>query len=160
MNNLTNFSQLTNALQQTIANLALGLRDLRDKYEELNKKINLIDPNLTLEENEDETIDIEEIENIIDKKIIHKISKEDVEKIITEYIKNTQVAQLEVLTKIIDTKLNEYKLLSTNSSTNSLDEDLNTNINNDEINITLTNGTSRSINSLNNSKKKTIRKKA
>ncbi len=160
MNNLTNFSQLTNALQQTIANLALGLRDLRDKYEELNKKINLIDPNLTLEENEDETIDIEEIENIIDKKIIHKISKEDVEKIITEYIKNTQVAQLEVLTKIIDTKLNEYKLLSTNSSTNSLDEDLNTNVNNDEINITLTNGTSRSINSLNNSKKKTIRKKA
>ncbi len=160
MNNLTNFSQLTNALQQTIANLALGLRDLRDKYEELNKKINLIDPNLTLEENEDETIDVEEIENIIDKKIIHKISKEDVEKIITEYIKNTQVAQLEVLTKIIDTKLNEYKLLSTNSSTNSLDEDLNTNVNNDEINITLTNGTSRSINSLNNSKKKTIRKKA
>lgn len=157
MNNLTNFSQLTNALQQTIANLALGLRELRDKYEELNKKINLIDPNLTLENNEEEAIDIEEIENIIDKKIIHKISKDDVEKIIAEYIKNTQVAQLDILTKIIDNKLKEFKLLSLNSTDNSIDEDNNL-LNNDDIDITLTTGTTRSINST-NSKKKTIRKK-
>lgn len=157
MNNLTNFSQLTNALQQTIANLALGLRELRDKYEELNKKINLIDPNLTLENNEEEAIDIEEIENIIDKKIIHKISKDDVEKIIAEYIKNTQVAQLDVLTKIIDNKLKEFKLLSLNSTDNSIDEDNNL-LNNDDLDITLTTGTTRSINST-NSKKKTIRKK-